>query len=200
MLGSLDAWKFGSLDAWKFGSLEAWMLGSLEVWKFGSLDAWMLGCLEVWKLGCLEVWKFGSLEAWMLGSLEAWMLGCLDAWKFGSLEAWKLGLLGGAPPHTPSSTPSPACRALLNLLDLLCGLRVRFAFVPSPVGALSVLRGRGRFGALRLHALFSGAAEPPLLGALLRPYRGRPRTLKGFDPDHYRVSPSTTIVVDLGPL
>ena len=26
------------------------------------------------------------------------------------------------------------------------------------------------------------------------------RTLKGFDPDHYRVSPSTTIVVDLGPL
>ena len=64
----------------------------------------------------------------------------------------------------------------------------------------SVLRGRGRFGALRLHALFSGAAEPPLLGALLRPYRGRPRTTKGFDLDPYRVSPSTTIVVDLGPL
>ena len=31
-------------------------------------------------------------------------------------------------------------------------------------------------------------------------YKGRPQTLKGFDPDPYRVSPSTLIVVDLGPL
>ena len=30
--------------------------------------------------------------------------------------------------------------------------------------------------------------------------KGLLRTLKGFDPDHYRVSPPTTIVVDLGPL
>ena len=32
------------------------------------------------------------------------------------------------------------------------------------------------------------------------PLKGLSRTLKGFDPDHYRVSPPTTIVVDLGPL
>ena len=43
---------------------------------------------------------------------------------------------------------------------------------------------------------FRGVAEPPFL----RPYKGRPQTLKGFDPDPYRVSPSTPIVVDLGPL
>ena len=44
------------------------------------------------------------------------------------------------------------------------------------------------------------ASKGLLLALFLRPYRGRPRTLKGFDPDPYRVSPSTTIVVDLGPL
>ena len=44
--------------------------------------------------------------------------------------------------------------------------------------------------------LEKGALKRPIL----RPYKGPPRTTKGFDPDHYRVSPSTTIVVDLGPL
>ena len=40
----------------------------------------------------------------------------------------------------------------------------------------------------------------PSLGVDLGPEKGRSQTLKGFDPDHYRVSPPTTIVVDLGPL
>ena len=52
----------------------------------------------------------------------------------------------------------------------------------------SVFRSRGRFGASRLHALFSGARSAPFW------------TLKGFGSDHYRVSTPTTIVVDLGPL
>ena len=38
--------------------------------------------------------------------------------------------------------------------------------------------------------------SPPIF----RPHKVPFWTLKGFDPDPYRVSPSTTIVVDLGPL
>ena len=59
----------------------------------------------------------------------------------------------------------------------------------------SACRLQGGLNLLLLRGL-SGVAELPFL----RPYRVSPRTTKGFDPDPYRVSPSTPIVVDLGPL
>ena len=181
-----------------------------------------LQALRAGRVLLVEVWKLRGLEAWLFQRLHP-SRACRALCSLFSVRVAPARSVLCSPGRV--SAPCPACASTPPVsvpLCLLCGLCVlrnlRFPCVVLRVpswffvsfvfsrktllilpAAPSVARlPRVLFSVLR--SLFSGAAEPPLLGALLRPYRGRPRTLKGFDPDHYRVSPSTTIVVDLGPL